>query len=164
MLYLAVLLLTASVGWSSARVRLMVGGLAAAVVVVAVAALTARLLVGDAAATAARNPEQMSYPVTYWNALGLLAGVGIVLCLHLASSLREPLWVRAAGAASLPVLASTLLLTLSRGALWCTALGLVVYLVVSHPRGLLGACVAALPVHLPCADRARSWRRRRDVG
>ncbi|HYH87634.1 MAG TPA: O-antigen ligase family protein [Solirubrobacteraceae bacterium] len=144
-LYLAALLLMASVGWSGARVRLLVGGLAAAVVAVAAAALARHLLLGDATATTALHTERLSYPVSYWNALGLLAGVGIVLCLHLASSLREPLWVRAAGAAGLPVLASALLLTLSRGALWCTALGLVVFLVASRPRGLPGACVAALP-------------------
>ena len=143
-LYLAMLLLMASAGWSSARMRLMVGGLASAIVAIAVAALATRLL-GTAAGLDGTSPDQLSYPVTYWNALGLLTGFGIVLCLHLASSLQEPIWVRASAAAGLPVLSSALLLTLSRGALWCTALGIVVYVVVARPRGLLGASVAVLP-------------------
>jgi hypothetical protein len=44
--------------------------------------------------------ERLSYPVTYWNALGLLAALGIVLAFHLTCSLAERRLVRilAAGA------------------------------------------------------------------
>ena len=144
-LYLAMLLLMASAGWSPAHVRLMVGGLAAAVVVVAVAALVSRLAPGTGSFPTGHRPDQLSYPVTYWNALGLLAGFGVILCFHLASSLREPVWVRAAGAASVPIVSSALLLTLSRGALWCAALGLAVSLLVSRPRGFVTASLAVIP-------------------
>src|SRR5438067_1983542 len=57
------------------------------------------------------HPERLSYPLTYWNALGVLAAIGLVLCIHLSSSLAEPRAVRAAAAAALPVLATTLYFT-----------------------------------------------------
>ena len=145
-LYLAALLLMASVGWSSARVRLLVGGLAAAVVVVAAAALARHLLLGDATATTALHTERLSYPVSYWNALGLLAGD--------AGSSSVCTWLRACASRSgcapraPPACPSWHRRCCSR----CRAarsgarrLGLVVFLVASRPRGLLGACVAALP-------------------
>jgi hypothetical protein len=144
-LYLAVLLLMASTGWSSARVRLMVGGLAAAIVLVAGVALASRLVPGTAPAADQAASTQLSHPVGYWNALGLLVGFGVVLCVHLAASLREPIWLRVLGAAGLPIVSSALLLTLSRGALGCTVLGVIVYVLVSRPRGLFAAAVAILP-------------------
>jgi hypothetical protein len=49
--------------------------------------------------------ERLSYPVSYWNALGLLAAIGLLVCLHLASGARQPRSVRALGAAAIPPLA-----------------------------------------------------------
>jgi hypothetical protein len=46
--------------------------------------------------------ERLSYPATYWNALGLLASLGIVLSFHLAFSLGERRPAPISAAAVLP--------------------------------------------------------------
>ena len=89
--------------------------------------------------------ERLSYPVTYWNALGLLAGMGMVLTLHLASSVSERSPVRIVAASAAPLLASALLLTFSRGAILATVAGLVAYAAVGRSRGLRGALLATVP-------------------
>jgi hypothetical protein len=76
---------------------------------------------------------QLARPLGYWNALGILAALGIVLALAFAEVGRRA--VRLAAAALLPVLATTLYFTFSRGALVALAAGLVVTLAL-HPRRL----------------------------
>jgi len=88
------------------------------------------------------QPERLSFPLTYWNALGLLAALGLVVCVHLASSPREPRPARLLGAAAVPLLASTLLLTFSRASLGLVVCGLIVYAAVGRPRRLLTTLAA----------------------
>lgn len=90
--------------------------------------------------------ERLSYPITYWNGLGVLAALGIVLALHLSSDLREGRVANALGAAAVPALAATLLLTFSRGGIAVAALGVVSYALLARPRGLLTALVATAPL------------------
>jgi len=71
--------------------------------------------------------SRLDYPITYWNALGMLAGVGAVLGLHLSASDWEPWPVRVLAAALPPVAACTVYFTLSRGGIAATAVGLVAY-------------------------------------
>jgi O-antigen ligase len=127
------------------RIRWMVYGLAAAIVAVCGAALVARLLPHVILDTASVGEPRLAYPLTYWNALGILACVGTVLCLHLACSIRDPWPVRVIAAPALPVLAVTLYLTLSRGAIWGAAAAVVLYALLARPRGLPGAAIAVLP-------------------
>ena len=89
--------------------------------------------------------ERLSYPVTYWNALGLLATLGIVLAFHLTCSLSERRLVRVLAAAVVPLLAATLFFTFSRGAIAAGAIGLVVYVLVARPSGLLSGALATAP-------------------
>ena len=89
--------------------------------------------------------DRLSYPLTYWNALGLLAGLGAVLCFHLTSSLREPGAVRVLAAAALPALGATAVFTYSRGGIAAGLIGLLVYVVVARPRGLVSGLLAAGP-------------------
>jgi hypothetical protein len=86
--------------------------------------------------------ERLSFPLTYWNALGLLAALGLVLGLHLTASERRPAAVRVAAAATLPVIAVTLYLTFSRGPIGIALLALPAYMLLAHPRGLLSALPA----------------------
>src|SRR5215208_488481 len=58
---------------------------------------------------------RLSYPVSYWNAMGVLLACGLVLCLHFASEVSGPRAIRVIAAALFPALAATLYLTLSRG-------------------------------------------------
>ena len=71
-------------------------------------------------------------PVGYWNSLGIFAVIGLFAGAHFAT--RSPsLWMRALAAAPLPVLASTLFFTLSRGSWICLGLALV-WTVALEPR------------------------------
>lgn len=145
LLYLLGFLLFGSLPQSSARLAWMARGLALAVVAVCGVALTTRVAPDLWPVAPNINNDRLSYPLTYWNALGLLAALGALMCLHFSADHREPVGVRVAAAAALPVVACTLLFTFSRGAIGAGALGLVAYLVLGRPRAVVGALVAAIP-------------------
>jgi O-antigen ligase len=144
-LYLLVLVLFGTVRASSANIRWLVRGLALGVSIVCVAGLVTRVLPNVWPTSPGVSNERLSYPVTYWNTLGLLAALGIVLTFHLACSLAERRFVRVLGAAVLPLLAVTLFFTFSRGAIVAGAVGLVVYVFVARPRGLASGAIAVVP-------------------
>ena len=145
LLYLVGFVLFASMGSGRQRVRWLVWGLAAAFVVVCVPGLISRVLphVWPTEPNVANN--RLSYPVTYWNALGIMAGVGIVFCLYLASRARGAVVPRLLGAAAVPALAATLFCTFSRGAILATIIGVIVFAAVARPRGLIAGVLATLP-------------------
>jgi O-antigen ligase len=145
LLYLLTFLLFASLSRTPERLRWMLRGLALGIVVVCTVALITRLApdVWPTRPNFAR--DRLSYPLTYWNALGLLAALGLTLCLHLSASTREPAPVKVAGAALIPVLVTTLFFTFSRGAIAAALLAAVAYVVIGRSRGLVGALAAALP-------------------
>lgn len=89
--------------------RWLVGGVWAAATAVTVHALLSEWL-GDP------EDDRLSGALGYWNALALLAGMGLVLALGLLMDLRQTA-VRLASLASLPVFLSAVVLTESRGAL-----------------------------------------------
>jgi hypothetical protein len=89
--------------------------------------------------------ERLSFPVTYWNTLGLLATFGIVLAFHLTCSLAERRFVRVLAAGVIPLLAATLFFTFSRGSILAGLIGLVVYVAVARPRALLSGAIAVIP-------------------
>jgi hypothetical protein len=144
-LYLLVLLLFASVGTGRARLRWLIRGLVLGATVVCTAGLLSRVA-PDVWHTAPDVANQrLSYPVTYWNALGLLAALAIVLATHMTSSLEERPVVRALAAGVLPLLGATLFFTFSRGATAACAVGLVAYALVGRPRALIGGVLASAP-------------------
>ena len=145
LVYLLALVLFGSLPRNADSLRWMLRGLALGIVAVAVAGFLTRTL-PDTFPTEPRLYEgRLGFPLTYWNAMGMLTALGTVLCMHLASSLREHLAVRALAAGCLPVLAATVLLTFSRGAILAGFLGLVLYAVLGRPRGLVSALIAAVP-------------------
>lgn len=148
LLYGLVLLFFGMLPFDLRRIRWMVYGLAAAIAIVCGAALVARLLPHVILDTASVSEPRLAYPLTYWNALGILACIGTVLCLHLACSTRDPWPVRVAAAPALPLLAVTLYLTLSRGAIWGAGVAVVLYALLGRPRGLLSGAMATLPTTL----------------
>jgi O-Antigen ligase len=125
-----------------ARAQMVLG---AALVVVCGAGLVTRIL--PEVWTIAPNlaNDRLSYPLTYWNGMGVLAGLALTLLLHLASTDRSPPAVRVVAAGALPVAAATLFFTFSRGGLAAAVAGLVVYAIVARPRGLVPALLAAAP-------------------
>ena len=90
---------------------------------------------------------RLSSPVGYWNGLGLLAAVAAMLALGLAAD--GPALARAAAAASLPLLATTLYFTFSRGA-W-VALGAAVIASAGLSQRRLALAAALLIQALPAA-------------
>jgi hypothetical protein len=144
-LYLLALILFGTVRASAANMRWLIRGLALGASIVCVAGLISRVApdVWHTAPDVAN--ERLSYPVTYWNALGLLAALGIVFALHLTCTLGERRSVRVLAAGVLPLLAATLFFTFSRGAIAAGAVGLVVYVLVARPRALLSGALATAP-------------------
>jgi hypothetical protein len=144
-LYLLALILFASFARSTDRIKLMIRGIAAAAVLVCLIGLVTRVMPDVWPIAPDIQRGRLSYPLTYWNAFGLLAALGLVLCTHLACSEREPRLTRVVGAAAMPVLGSALFFTFSRGAMAVAVLGLVAYVLLSRPRGLIGGLVAGGP-------------------
>jgi hypothetical protein len=144
-LYLLILLLFGTVRASTRDLRWLVRGLVIGASVVCLAGLISRVL-PDVWHTAPNvSNERLSYPVTYWNALGVLAALGIVLALHLTCSLSERRLVRILAAPIVPLLTATLFFTFSRGAIAAGIVGLVVYMLVARPSGLLSGLLATVP-------------------
>jgi hypothetical protein len=144
-MYLLVLLLLGSVRPSTQNLRWLVRGLLLGASVVCLAGLISRVLPNVWPTAPDVSNQRLSYPVTYWNTLGLLAALGIVLALHLACTLSERRPVRVLAAAVLPLLAATLFFTFSRGAIAAGTIGLVVYVCCARPRGLLSGVLATVP-------------------
>jgi hypothetical protein len=140
---------TALVVWRPrAAARWVEPGLAAGTVVVIGGGLAGRLVPGivtlrENAGAGAR----LQQPLTYWNADGVLAAMGLVLCLRIAGDAERPRALRLAAAAGTVPLAVGLYLTFSRGALVALAGGLVVLVVAAATRSQLRAIAACA---LPC--------------
>jgi hypothetical protein len=157
LLYLLTFTLLGLIPRSATRMSLLLRGILLGIAVVAVLALLSRLVPSIILVHPALEDRRLNYPITYWNSLGMVLGVGCVLALHHTCDENEPGTVRVLAAACLPLLGSALLLTFSRGAIAASAVGLVIYLVVAHPRGLLGGLLASAPlvaIALILADRA----------
>ena len=143
--YLLVLALYGSLPHSTLRLTWLTRSLAASMSAVCVAGLISRVLPHFWPTAPAYFSDRLGYPLGYWNALGMMGALACILLLHLASSLREPPLVRIMAAALFPAVATTTLLTYSRGALGVTIVGLLLYAVLGRPRGLPSALIAIAP-------------------
>lgn len=123
-------------------------------VVVTFYALSERLLPGAITFEHSKSGEgRLEQPLTYWNAMGCLSAIGLVLCLRIAGDARQLRPVRiAAGIAGAP-LGLGVYLSFSRGALFALAAGLAALLLLTPSlRGqaraattlVAGGAVAAL--------------------
>jgi len=144
-LYLLILVLFGTVRARTEDLRWLIRGLVIGASVVCLAGLISRVLPDVWHTAASVSNERLSYPVTYWNTLGLLAAVGIVLALHLTCTLDERRLASILAAAVVPLLSATLFFTFSRGAMAAGAIGLVAYVLVARPGGLLSGVLATLP-------------------
>ena len=145
MLYTVALTLASSFPARPGRQRALLAGLTTAIVVVATVAIVTRIEPRVWPLAPDYSPDRLSYPLTYWNALGLLVAVGIIGSLQFATSARERLPVRVLATAALPLLITTLYFTLSRGPIAVGLCGAVLYLMLARARGTLPVLVAALP-------------------
>jgi hypothetical protein len=108
--------------------------------------LSERLLPGLVTLNRSRSAfGRLEQPLTYWNAMGFVAGLGVVLCARLAGDERRGRRARLAAAAAAAPLGMGLYVTFSRGAVFACAAGLVVLAIASPTRAQLrGGVVAAL--------------------
>jgi O-antigen ligase len=146
LLYGLVLMLTGGAAARRGDLAMLIRWTAAAFTAIAIAGLVTRLLPATFPIAGGVLPERVAFPLTYWNAMGIACALGVVLTLHLTASGAEPRAVRVVAAAALTPAAVTLYFTFSRGAIWALPVGLVLYVLLAQPRGLLTALpAAALP-------------------
>jgi tetratricopeptide (TPR) repeat protein len=156
MLYLGVYVLVALLA-RRRDVALWCNALACAIVGVATVALASRLFPGlfsdrGLAAFLPSSVTRLSFPLGYWNGLGVFVALGVPLLLRAALVGRDP-WVRAIALTPIPVLAAVIYLTSSRGGVGTALVGAVVFLALTERRwrgaaaaatALVGATVAVV--------------------
>jgi O-Antigen ligase len=130
--------------------------LAAGVLIVVTYGISERLLPGILHFARSVSAEgRLEQPLTYWNAMGELAALGFVLSARVAGDITRARTMRAVAAAAAPPLGLGLYLSISRGALFACAAGLIVLVVVASQREQLRAAtrsvVAGVLVALPAS-------------
>jgi tetratricopeptide (TPR) repeat protein len=110
------------------------GGLFVSVVAIAAYGLATRLFPDRLESyDSPALPYRLAEPIGYWNALGLLATMGVLLGLGIVAHVRRLRYV-AFAAACLPVLLTTLYFTFSRGAWGALGVGLVAFVALDARR------------------------------
>ena len=89
---------------------------------------------------------RLEQPLTYWNAEGALAAIGLVLCARLAGDRARPKPLRVAAAAATPALAAGVYLSYSRGALAVAVLGLLILAAAAPSRAQVRAAATVLAI------------------
>ena len=147
-------LLASAMAWRSRReLRLVEPVLAGGALLVALYGLSGSLGLVDLeeSATAQGRLEQ---PLTYWNAMGVLAALGMTLAIRVAGDRERHAALRAGAAAAAAPLGMTIYLTFSRGAIAALVVGVAVVLVLSPTRDQLRAAGLALAAGLIAAVAA----------
>jgi hypothetical protein len=124
--------------------RALVAGLAA----VCLIGLISRVLPHAWPTASSFFDNRLNYPLTYWNAEGMIAAIVLILGFHLTADRAEHWSVRILAAAVLPGVATTLLLTFSRGAMGVAVIGLLTYCLLTRVSMLPTALLA---LAAPCA-------------
>jgi O-antigen ligase len=134
-LYVGVLLAASMLLRDRAALRSVEPILAGGTLIVIGYGLSERLLPGllhfQRSASAYGRLEQ---PLTYWNAMGEVAAIGLVLCARLAGDTSRQRWLRVVAAAAAAPLGMGLYLSFSRGALFAGVAGLTTLLVALPSR------------------------------
>jgi hypothetical protein len=123
-------------------------GLAVGLVAIAVVALVSRLFPDLFSPRGLpeylpNTATRLSFPIGYWNGLGILMGMTVPLCLRAALTGSTALR-RSLGVAAVPILACVIYFTSSRGGVATGLVGTMVFLAATNRRWeVLGAVVAA---------------------
>jgi O-antigen ligase len=141
-LYLAAFVLGCAALRGPATLRAVEPSLLAGIAIMCVYALATRLLPGIVEASSGhRAGSRLDQPLTYWNAVGALASMGLMLAIHTASDARRPARLRIAAMALTPALGLMLFLTVSRGAHIAAIAGAGVLVLAARNRRALDATV-----------------------
>jgi O-Antigen ligase len=145
LLYLLALALFGAPRYTHTRAAWLIRAVAAGLAAVCLIGLVSRVLPHAWPTAASFFAERLNYPLTYWNAEGMVAAIVLVLALHLCADRDEHPVVRVISAALFPAVAATLLLTFSRGALGAAVIGLLAYCLLARPATLASALLALAP-------------------
>ena len=96
---------------------------------------------------------RLEQPLTYWNAMGEVAALGLVLAVRVAGDARDERAMRTAAACACAPLGMGLYLSFSRGALFACLAGVVTLIVAAPQRAQLKAMIVC--------SRPPSWQRSR---
>jgi hypothetical protein len=158
-LYAGALVVAVGALRSPAALRAVEPALAAGATIVIGYGLAGRLLPGilqlDRSVSAGGRLEQ---PLTYWNAEGALAAVGLVLCARLAGDRSRPRPMRIAAAAAAVPLGAGVYLSYSRGAIAAAVLGLSILVAAAPSRAQLRAAAVALAGGIAAAACSAAFR------
>jgi hypothetical protein len=97
---------------------------------------------------------RLEQPLTYWNAMGALAAVGVLLATRVAADSARTRAMRAAAAAGSVPLAVGVWLSYSRGALAALAVGLLALAALARTRAQLVAIAVTVVAGVPAAVAA----------
>lgn len=153
LLYVLAFVLFGSVRYTRERAAWVVRALVAGLAAVCLIGLISRVLPHTWPTASSFFADRLNYPLTYWNAEGMIAATVMILGFHLTADRAEHWSVRVAAATLLPGVAATLLLTFSRGALGVTVIGLLAYGLLTRFSTLPTALLA---VTVPVAIAVRS--------
>ena len=142
-LYLVFTTLYRAFPTTPAQVRTLICGLVFGLTIVCGAGLLTRLLPLTFPLPASLQNPRLAYPLTYWNALGMVCALGVALCIHLACDRDGHLVLRVLAAALVPMFGVTLLLTFSRGAIGSLGIVLVVYVLLAARWSMVTTAIAA---------------------
>ncbi len=145
LLYVLALTLFGSVRCTRERLGWLVRAMFAGMAVVCLIGLVSRVLPHVWPTASSFYDNRLNYPLTYWNAEGMLAAMTLILGFHLTADRTEHWSMRVLAAAALPGIAATLLLTFSRGALGVAAIGLLAYCLLTRLSTLPTALLAVAP-------------------
>jgi len=145
LVYVLTFFLLASIARGPRDLTVLLRWVLLAIVAVAVVGVATRLAPDLFPIAPGRAPARLAYPLTYWNAMGVICALGVVLALHASCGSQEPLLVRALAGAALPILALGVYFPFSRGGIATAVLGIALYVILAHPRRLLGTLATAVP-------------------
>jgi len=141
-LYLAIFILGCWAFRGADVSRAVEPSLLAGIAIVCAYALATRLLPGIVdAEQGIRAGSRLDQPLTYWNAMGALAAVGLMIAIHTASDARRAQRLRIAAMALVPALGLTLFLTVSRGAHLAAIAGAAVIVLAARNRRALDSTI-----------------------
>lgn len=145
LLYVLAFALFGSLRYTPERLRWLIRALLAGIAAVCLIGLVSRVLPHTWPTGSSFFASRLSYPLTYWNAEGMLATLGLILGFHLSADREEHRSVRVLAAALLPGIAATLLLTFSRGAMGVAIVGLLAYCLLTRLSTLPATLLAVIP-------------------
>src|ERR671936_1076083 len=147
----------------SVTLRNLLGGTLAAISILCTYALATRLFPERLGSFDPVSTYRLGAPIGYWNALGIVAAIGILLALGTAARAKR-LLARSLAGASLVLLLPTLLFTYSRGAWIALFIGLAAQVLIDRRRlqlvttALIAGAPAALALWLSSRSSALTTR------